>query len=756
MRATEFIIERRRNPAVNSKQLPLTVIKQYHSTSDMLIDNIHNLFISLTSVDKLGINPNSMYSTPNGIYCYSADYVTDTVMHYLDELPFVGDAPYVNIFKVRNPSSIIVLNTLTMDDLNTYIDKIVAMPEYAKHLNNATGRGARVSTPGGIFWFYTMQVATSFATENKKSTPLVWSTLFRKLGINGCIDTGDGIIHPHEPSQSVFFSLDAIKLLERTLNYTSKSDPVISKILSLRDNKRELKLEAQAALKSYTAVEYAKKVFKGRWPEHNNPNSISAKAEQVIAQDPIAATSYAIEVVKGPWPQGEAAIASRSNTSLMYATFGLLGRFIKGEEAIRNEKTGLHLKQYKKNVINGPFGKGINGIKDNPWLALLYATKINGRFPEGEAAIASDPEYASSYAHLLGGRFPEGESAIFTDPLSAFTYVMRHVNQPYPDAEDIIASDPHFAYEYAKYILFGKFVKGEDTIKEHEKYNKLYTDDIINGPWGKGKDYILNTPDLALVYAKYLKQWQIDISELEGIFTSDPKLAFIYARSLLNDDFTHNEGPISRFKDGESIIATDAEYSYKYAIEILNRKRFVKGEKVIASDPKYAYLYAKNVIKNPWPPGEAAISSDPDYTEMYRRDVSYGYFAKHDKPIIQTPDAVLAYLKSLPLRTRYIAGEKILATTAKSAYTYAMHLDNRFISGEHVIAQDTEYAYLYAKDVIKKEWPAGERAIAKDPEYAFAYALANYKRFILGEPVIMKSSLKDTYLLLFKITEEDI
>ena len=76
MKLTTLINEARRNPEVNQTLTPIEQIRYLHNkTSSTIAGSVTNLFISMTSLDKLGINPRSRYSTPLGIYSYASDYV---------------------------------------------------------------------------------------------------------------------------------------------------------------------------------------------------------------------------------------------------------------------------------------------------------------------------------------------------------------------------------------------------------------------------------------------------------------------------------------------------------------------------------------------------------------------------------------------------------------------------------------------------------------------------------------------------------
>jgi hypothetical protein len=86
--------------------------------------------------------------------------------------------------------------------------------------------------------------------------------------------------------------------------------------------------------------------------------------------------------------------------------------------------------------------------------------------------------------------------------------------------------------------------------------------------------------------------------------------AYYYARDVLN----------APFPEGESLIATDAEYSYKYAKDIL-KAPFLLGEAAIATDAKYSCHYAKDILKAPFLLGEKIIATNKylykEYKELF-------------------------------------------------------------------------------------------------------------------------------------------
>ena len=125
MRYKEFnIVEARRNPEQNPRQETghtgaVLTLRQLESEGY----NLRNIGISMTMIDKIGVNPRSTYNTPNGVYFYPADYYLSLKGKRLaDTLPFQDDAPHIQIF--RFPEPVLSLDTYTIDDYHRDITKL--------------------------------------------------------------------------------------------------------------------------------------------------------------------------------------------------------------------------------------------------------------------------------------------------------------------------------------------------------------------------------------------------------------------------------------------------------------------------------------------------------------------------------------------------------------------------------------------------------------------------------------------------------
>jgi hypothetical protein len=238
MRYSEIIAEARRRSDVNLT-IPVNAwinnyFREVEQKGDMVDDTgVLNLFVSLTAIPKLGINPRSHYNTPLGIYAYPAEYVFQKVGRKLplNKLPFAGDEPWVNIFRVSEDSNVIDLNEVTQDMYNEYCQRFVEIlsKRYESPLETTNkavvvfkdeaNREARVKTPGGKLWYVSMAVSQAINNlYREKTRSVTWNKLFRDVGIDGFVDMGNGIIHPSEPTQAVFFSMKPIQVLDRVQN----------------------------------------------------------------------------------------------------------------------------------------------------------------------------------------------------------------------------------------------------------------------------------------------------------------------------------------------------------------------------------------------------------------------------------------------------------------------------------------------------------------------------------------------------------
>jgi hypothetical protein len=147
-----FLIEKRKNEPMNPKVPVYDYIKRHVEES-----RGENIYVSFTSLDKLGINPRFSFSNPIGIYFYEAKYVLDTVSPItkkMTDLPFAGEGSFVNVFTIKRNANIINLSNssntirgitwprpLTAREAVSYIEKMLNFidsnnPNIVNQVNN--------------------------------------------------------------------------------------------------------------------------------------------------------------------------------------------------------------------------------------------------------------------------------------------------------------------------------------------------------------------------------------------------------------------------------------------------------------------------------------------------------------------------------------------------------------------------------------------------------------------------------------------
>jgi hypothetical protein len=217
-------------------------------------------FFSFRDIYRIGINPNSKWTTPNGIYTYPLKAVSTIKKDRYDlssdkiKVPFVGDKPIIYVVESVG-RGIKDLNLYTEANLTDDVEKLkkamrmkvnqryvkdflitlksptimgqIAIDasiipsalqncktiiEYIDILSSFSSIGARVNTFGGRLWYITYYLAKGIMGLKFSN---VWNSIFRKfLKYNFVVDLGQSIIHPNESYQAVFFNTKSFKVLD--------------------------------------------------------------------------------------------------------------------------------------------------------------------------------------------------------------------------------------------------------------------------------------------------------------------------------------------------------------------------------------------------------------------------------------------------------------------------------------------------------------------------------------------------------------
>lgn len=236
MRAEEFITESvteaRRNPHVNTQR-----DRGVRSVVNLLKwRDTRNVGVSMTELPKLGINPQTSYSTPVGVYFYPASYY----MGEYGSVPFQEEAPYIQVFEIIS-DKILYLSDYSKQDYSQDIENLKKLyPNNIEQIEqldiDARDYGnARVNTPGGHIWYVTYQLS-KWLSYGKFEDPglrtrgkalkhaVLWNTILRQLGYDAAIDDGDGVIHRNEPTQGAVFNPRAIRMIGTIRNKSDRKE----------------------------------------------------------------------------------------------------------------------------------------------------------------------------------------------------------------------------------------------------------------------------------------------------------------------------------------------------------------------------------------------------------------------------------------------------------------------------------------------------------------------------------------------------
>lgn len=199
----------------------IDILQQFVSTSD-----IPRYYFTMTNLPKVGINPQSKYNTPIGVYTYpcTAEYIERLISN---TLPFQTHAPYVSILEDVKPHNKLLVSKkregaiTSRDEFEELMAKAASLSGKKEHdLKNAElkNKHKNANFDGQLFGF----------TYGISKNLVKWATILRNLGFDSVYDSGSGIIHPSEPTQCVFLtpgSFKVIKMFETKTLRKPKKDP---------------------------------------------------------------------------------------------------------------------------------------------------------------------------------------------------------------------------------------------------------------------------------------------------------------------------------------------------------------------------------------------------------------------------------------------------------------------------------------------------------------------------------------------------
>lgn len=231
-----FLLEARRNPDHPEQEnlICTNIFKKYMNLPQQEIDK---LFVSFTNLDKIGINPQSKYDTPNGIYTYPLSYVLehDTPAN----LPFAGENKHVWVIS----PNVSVLNLYKYDNLDTdkkkaydyLINSGMSVQSANKLINHAIENARRnENQDASRMWNIARMIAKNTSETHKISVSdqenVKFNVILRKVfGYSVIYDPGLGIIHPNEPHQCLFLSKSSFNIVDKLINKPHNKDKNVYK-----------------------------------------------------------------------------------------------------------------------------------------------------------------------------------------------------------------------------------------------------------------------------------------------------------------------------------------------------------------------------------------------------------------------------------------------------------------------------------------------------------------------------------------------
>lgn len=221
MRIFDIISEKRKNPEQNTKESVYDFILKYADDE--------NTFLHTTSIEKVGINPNTATrtsdDTPAGIYTFQIK----SIKHYIEQakemnkslgwvLPYYGgDNAY--ILKSREPLRDMIRD-YSNDDLYNDIEKLKTKfdsKRIDKFFRIAPTNENFINAPVGYLWGITKAIAVGDPSElshQQYPDPMVWNKVLRFLGHSTLVDEGYGWIHAAESNQALFLDSSQYDIID--------------------------------------------------------------------------------------------------------------------------------------------------------------------------------------------------------------------------------------------------------------------------------------------------------------------------------------------------------------------------------------------------------------------------------------------------------------------------------------------------------------------------------------------------------------
>lgn len=453
----QYLLEKRSNPDKNKKVNPIEQLFKYK-------DDTKNLYISYTSLKKIGINPRSRYNTPNGIYTYQLDYALPRILksNTLTNVPYMGEQPYVWVIKPTAKVLVLTEYDNFQEDVekirNHFKDKI---PNLEMMITNSTNH-PHVRTNN--------KQASSIwdLTYNLAGNPNRWNYLLRNvLGYSIIRDDGMGLIHPSEPSQTVFLSKTSFTVVEKIINFRSgahinlhSSDTSVNADNKMRLKHNTLDVHSSRILSMTQLKEYCEKLLKTE--SYDDYRKFYTEFKRLVWDDYIpmdVAIKYGVGVKN---------VSKLVNLCVRRKFNNILGVFM------QNEKLANYIPEELSSTI--AFSRLMEIIKDD--------YKSSGRILDdlerehlSFKKITNDTQiekFVKTLSNKLVQKDASASTTYYMLPITNNLPKMRKEMLNNKDFRSIIAKDPYYALSFAVDYLNSRFKESEPIIAKSGYYLSSY------------------------------------------------------------------------------------------------------------------------------------------------------------------------------------------------------------------------------------------------------------------------------------------
>lgn len=366
-----LLVELRKNSHINKKVTPLLRLKQLKQQMEGT-----QLYVTFTSINKLGINPNSEYNTPLGICSYPLEYV---IKHNVAGVPFAGSQDHIQVFQTTS-TKIWNLGNFSPDIKDRIIQSLT---KHKLTTNNTKKAKSNKRLWQGMYAdvLYSFGIEPEDVEEYLDLNPDDYdddefyrcNTKIRRIlldaGIEVVIDPGKGILHENEPTQALFLLTKICKSVDVISNTTERDN----------NNKATNKLrDVIQNPQKYNKLPAGIVRTEGVYHMIDRLTTRDPKLEVVLLKFPeliYEAIIYTLNVMPRGWPELEKRLTHIPDGGYDYCMM-LNKRVHECEHAIISQGVPAYVFQYWVNLVKTRWPEAEPVLQKDPKLLAMYMDKL--------------------------------------------------------------------------------------------------------------------------------------------------------------------------------------------------------------------------------------------------------------------------------------------------------------------------------------------------------------------------------------------